>query len=456
MNILYVEDDKAIAEVYSLFLHSKFTDIKIDHFTNGADALSEISHNLEKYSLIITEFALPGKNGGEIFKFINGQMLGIPFIVLSGHDCIRDDNFKCFFQSHVRNAFLLKPCPLEEFIAKVSWCLETEKDKTKVYSKPTANIDEKMPVSSESFLKFNCISCDVYVKLNTDKFVRIINKDELFPTEVILRLISKGVKHFFINKSELSLYGESVTSTLYGMLKAKRNKGDDASKSQMTGKALEIVRSRLIKCGFSQSVLAVTEEVITLQVEMIQSSPELSKFMEKFQLFRKMNTEHSRLVSFLCVAILKEIGWDSESTLQKMCLASLFHDISLPDEFIQKITVNDYLSTLSAIDKKIYENHCKESAHLAKNFSSLAPGIEQVILEHHELPDGTGFPRGLTATHVGALSACLHIADIAANYMWEHDFEMDDVKTRVLEDKEFYSKGFYRKPYDALVKVLKK
>lgn len=456
MNILYIEDDDVIAEVYSLFLHSKFPEMKIDYFKSGEDALVELNKNLEKYSLIISDFALPGKNGGEIFKFVNGQMLGIPFIVLSGHDCIRDDNFKSFFQSHVRNAFLLKPCPPNEFIEKVTWCLGSEKDKLKVYSKPSTNIDEKIPVSCEGFLKFNSISCDVYVKLNSDKFVKIINKDELFSTDAILRLISKGVKHFFINKSELSLYGESVTNTLYGMLKAKKNKSDDVSKSQMTGKALEIVKTRLIKCGFSQSVLAVTEEVINLQVDMIQRTPELSKFMEKFQLFRKMNTEHSRLVSFICVAILKEIGWDSESTLHKMCLASLFHDISLPDDIINNRTADNYLINLSEIDKKIYEHHPEESAHLAKNFSSVAPGIEQVILEHHELPDGTGFPNNLTATHVHALSACLHLADLTADYMWKYDFEMDAIRDEVQKNKEFYSKGFYRKPYDALVKVLKK
>lgn len=456
MNILYIEDDVSIAEIYSLFLHSKFPEIKIDHFTSGADAYLELSNHPEKYSLVISDFALPGKNGGELFKFVNGQMLGIPFVILSGHDCSRDDNFKNFFQSHVKNAFLLKPCPPEEFIAKITWCLESEKDKLKIYLKPSTNLDEKTPLSSEIFLKLNSIPCDVHVKLSSDKFVKIINKNELFSTGLIIKLINKGVKYFYINKSELSLYGESVAQNLYGMLKTSGTRSDDASKSQLTGKALDVIRNNLSKCGFSQSVLDLTEEVILLQVDMIQRSPELSEFMAKFQLFRKMNTEHSRLVSFFCVCILKEIGWDSESTLNKMCLASLFHDISLPDGFVKNIAINDYLNTLSDADRKAYENHCEQSAHLAKNFCSIAPGIEQVILEHHELPDGTGFPKKLTATHVHALSACLHLADVAADLMWKHDFDMEIIKTKILEKKEFYSKGFYRKPYEALAKTLKK
>jgi len=311
-------------------------------------------------------------------------------------------------------------------------------------------------VNSEVFLRINSVPCDVYVKLSSDKFVKVINKEALFSTDVIVKLITKGVKQLFINKSELSLYSESITQTVYAMLKTKAAKLDDMAKSQLTGRALDIVKSNLLKCGFNQSILDVTDEVINLQVDMIKRSPELSKFMDKFQLYRKMNTEHSRLVSFLCVAILKEIGWDSESTLHKMCLASLFHDISLPDDFIAKTAAEDYLKDLSDTDKELYRNHCEESAHLAKNFSSIAPGMEQVILEHHELPDGTGFPKGLTATHVHSLSACLHLADLAADYMWQENFEIAAINEKIVKQKDFYTKGFYRKPYEALLKVLSK
>jgi response regulator RpfG family c-di-GMP phosphodiesterase len=456
MNILYIEDDPDIAEVYTLYLHSKFPDLKVFHYLNGAEGFAELANNTEKYSLVISDFNLPGKNGGEIFKFVNGQMLGIPFMILSGQDCSRDENFKTFFQSHVRNAFLLKPCPPEEFIEKVNWCLDCEKDKLKIYLKESTNIDEKVPVNSEVFLKINSTPCDVYVKLSTEKCLKIINNNELFSTDIIIKLIAKGVRQFFINKSEISAYSESIAQTVFSLLKTKANKMDETSKSQITGNALEVVKSNLLNCGFSKAILDVTEEVIKLQIDMIKASPELSKFMDKFQLFRKVNTDHSRLVSFLTVAIVKEIGWDSESTLHKMCMASLFHDVSLPDNFPNKVIDDAAFKQLSPTEQTIYHNHSEEAAHIAKNFASVAPGMEQVILEHHELPDGSGFPKGLTAVQVHALSACLHLADFAADIMWQENFVIDAIREKVALKREYYCKGFYRKPYEALVKVLNK
>lgn len=454
MNVLYIEDDAAIAEIYYIYLFAKFPKVNIVHFLDGQEAYTELQNNSEKYSLVIADFSVPGKNGGEIFKLVNGQMLGIPFILLSGYDCTRDENLKLFFKTHVRNAFLLKPCPPEEFTEKVVWCLGAETDKLKIYSKGPENVDEKISVSSTIFLKINSIPCDVFVKLSEHKFIKIILKNELFATSIVLKLISKGVEKFWINRSELSLYGDMVAQTLFVMLKSKIPKATEIEKSQLTGKALEIVRSNLLKCGFSPSILPVTEEIINMQVEMIYRSPELMQFMEKYQLFRKMNTEHSRLVSFISVAILKKIGWDSESTLHNITMASLFHDITLPDDYINKIVAAEYLKTLGEKEIKIYEQHAEESAHLARNFNSIAPGMQQVILEHHELPDGTGFPKKLSAQYIHPLSACLHMADVAADLLWTEDFDMDAVFAILQSKKEFYSKGHFRKPYDALLKIV--
>lgn len=456
MNILYIEDDAEIAEIYYIYLHTTFPNVDITLLLDGQEAIEELQKNPDKYSLVISDFNLPKKTGAEIFKFVNGEMFGIPFVLISGYDCTNDENLKFFFHSHVRNAFILKPCQPTEFIAKVKWCLETEKDVTKIYSQAATNIDERIPVNCSVFLKINSIPCDVYVKLSEDKFVKIINSNEVFSTEIILRLLSKGVTHFYVFKSELSRYGETIAHSLYLTLKRKAKRMSDTEKSQLTGKALSIIRNNLLQCGFNKSILSATEEVVNLQVDMIKRDPELSKFVEKFQLFRRMNTEHSRLVSFLCVGILYDVGWNSESTVHNMCMASLFHDISLPEDFNQRMMEAGGIQNLPESDQHLYSIHAEESADIAKNFVSIAPGMQQIILEHHELPDGSGFPRKLTSQVIQPLSAVLHMSDVAAESIWRHNFSFSEVHAEFLKNKLFYSSGYYRKPYDALMKVLKR
>lgn len=352
-------------------------------------------------------------------------------------------------------ALLLKPVSASDLTDKIEWCIGGENNILKIYDQPTTNNDEKVALRSDVFMKINIVPCDIYLKLADGKFVKIINKEELFESQLIQKLILKGVTHFYVNRSELSKYSESSISTLNSLLKTKKHKMDEVQKSQLANKAIEVMRSNLLKCGFSETSLGIADEITNLQLDMIKSSPELSQFLEKFQNFRKVDTDHTRLVSYIIVSILRELTWDSESTLHKMCTASLLHDFSLPEELNQKVTKKDKLEKLTEDEKKNYLRHPEESSHLAKHFEPIASGIEQYILEHHELPDGNGFPRKLTYNNIHPLSATLHLADLVAELLWEFDFDIDKIKQVLDENRLFYLRGFYRKPYQALINIMK-
>lgn len=174
MRIMYIEDDVNIAEIYSLMINDRFPTLEIEHYENGMKALQELKLKPERYKLVISDFNLTNISGGDIFSFVSRQMLGIPFIILSGIDCSNDPNLKSFFESHVRNAFLLKPASLSELTDKIEWCLDSESDLLKIYNKQPKNNDEKIPIRSDSFMKINSIPCDIYLKLGDDKFIKMI------------------------------------------------------------------------------------------------------------------------------------------------------------------------------------------------------------------------------------------------------------------------------------------
>lgn len=455
MNILYIEDDQNIAEIYVLMLKEHFENIEIKHFLDGEKAIEELKKNHTSYNLVISDFKLPNISGAEIFKFVSGQMLGIPFIILSGYDCSKDENLKFFFDSHVRNAFLVKPTTIDELAKKIQWCLAVDNNPLTVYLKEATHHDEKIAINSDVFLKLNYVPCDVYLKINKGKFVKIIKKKEIYENSLIKKLIMKGTTHFFVNRSELSQYGESVVSTLNVMIKTKKNKINDQQKSQLATKAIEVIKSNLLKCGFNKTLMDTTDELVTMQLDLIDSAPEFASFLEKFQNFRMVHADHVRLVSYICVSILKELEWDSETTVHRMCMAVMLHDISLPDGILKLINETKDLQKLSEKDRMSYFSHPEVSSHIAKNFEKIAPGIDQYILEHHESPDGRGFPKKLNFNNIHPLSAVLHISDLVADLLWEHGFEMDKVKDDIRDMKANYQRGFYRKPFEALLRTLK-
>ncbi len=458
--VLYIEDDENIAEIYITLIKEHFIDFDIEHINEGKKALDTISSNPTKYNLIISDYQIGDVTGADLFKLVNGQMLGIPFIILSGYDCSGDEKLKGFFESHVRNAILIKPVEVELLTEKISWALNSETNLLKIYNQKAKNIDEKVPLNSQIFLKLNYIPCDVYLKLNDGKFVKIINKKEIYETSLIQKLIMKGVQTFFVNRSELSLYSESALKTFNVILKNKKNKLDTVQKSQTINKGIQLLKNNLTKCGFSEHMVTAAEELVEMQVELIKGVDGMDSFLEKFQNFSKTYSDHTRLVSYIAVSILKDLSWDSESTLHKMTLAAMLHDFSLPEEFIHREDL--YVDVPTRTDKnfrptkeqQLFLNHPEESSHIAVKFDSASPELEQCILEHHERPDGKGFPRRLNFNNIHPMSAVLHLADLAANILYNSQFDKDALIKYLEDNKANYQRGFYRKPYNSLCKII--
>ena len=454
LKFLYIEDDPNIAEIYTMMIKEIFLNVEVEWMYDCLKAKKEIINNPSKYNLIISDYKIPNGSGAEIFQLVNGQMLGIPFIILSGFDCSNDEDFKGFFSSHVHNAVLVKPATSEELEEKIKWCLNSETDILKVYNKNAVSSDEKVPIDSDVFLRLNLIPCDVFLKLNDGKFIKVINSNEMFEKTLIQKLILKGIKYFFVNRSELSSYSDAVLNTLTASIKTKKKKSNEIQKSQLNSTALNVLKKNIIKCGISESLIIAADEIINLQLDLIKSSKQLEGFIEKFQLFRKASADHTRIVNYIIFAILKDLTWDSESTIQRMSFASLLHDISLPEIFYtQPHDTEEQINNLSDEYKNMYLKHPEESAHIAKNFDSISGGVDRFILEHHELPNGKGFPRRLNYNHIHPLTAVLHLSDFIADLMWVHDYNMDIVVNKIKEKRAFYTRGFYRKPFQAACRV---
>lgn len=77
--------------------------------------------------------------------------------------------------------------------------------------------------------------------------------------------------------------------------------------------------------------------------------------------------------------------------LENLCLAALLHDIGmtlLPKEVLNKP------DKLDEMEYAIVKNHCQMGASLLRE-SSIDQVVSEIILQHHERLDGSGYPYGL-------------------------------------------------------------
>jgi PAS domain S-box-containing protein/putative nucleotidyltransferase with HDIG domain len=116
---------------------------------------------------------------------------------------------------------------------------------------------------------------------------------------------------------------------------------------------------------------------------------------------------HQHRVSELAIAIAEEMNLNTKQ-IQGIHLASIIHDlgkIHIPAEILSKP------GKLSNIEFMIIQTHPQEGYNILKNVKFPWP-IADIILQHHEKLDGTGYPQGLKGDEILLEAKIICVADV--------------------------------------------
>lgn len=132
---------------------------------------------------------------------------------------------------------------------------------------------------------------------------------------------------------------------------------------------------------------------------------ELRSLLDKSEQKDTYTHNHSNRVQDLSVKIAQKLGLSSEINYT-MALASLFHDIGkffIPNEILNKP------SKLSDDEFNYIKKHSTYSSELLKG--KFVDDIAQIVEEHHERLDGSGYPKGLKGNQIRIEARIIGVAD---------------------------------------------
>ena len=138
----------------------------------------------------------------------------------------------------------------------------------------------------------------------------------------------------------------------------------------------------------------------------MEATPALSELLSNMQKGGDYIYEHSLMVSYIACAIANNMDWESKDTKMKLTMASFMHDITLNDHQLAKISNLRTIDQDDFDDEEIKElkDHPLDAAKIIAKLPDFPPDIDTIVAQHHELPDGSGFPRGLTHSNINPLS----------------------------------------------------
>jgi putative nucleotidyltransferase with HDIG domain len=229
-------------------------------------------------------------------------------------------------------------------------------------------------------------------------------------SESIIEAINKGGVHLYFTKpwheEEILLH-----------IKQSISKVEVLAENKRLVELIRVKNDELLELnkGLEQKALEKTKDLM-VQTEKLKESYRKSqiildgivKTLSKIVETRDPYTSgHEDQVAKIACRIAKAMNLSDEQ-LSLIHISATLHDIgkiSVPSEILTKP------SSLTNLEREIIKNHCKVANDILINIEFPYP-VAEIIYQHHERIDGSGYPRGLKGDEIAIEARIIGVADV--------------------------------------------
>lgn len=284
-------------------------------------------------------------------------------------------------------------------------------DGTALNEERNENDDGFLAIRAETFVSGSKSLFDVYVRLGTGRFLKILKAGDDFSKERVDMYLKKGVSSFHIPKVSQQDYlayshrlTESIvqhpavpveTKVIQTLAQGESVLGTLKHKAIVTPEQLKFGETyvRLVHTLVSQLDLAGQN---TLVASLLNSPAQQEHFVSTI---------------LLGGLFARALGFETHKSAALIGMGCLLHDVGLfgdPDG-IELMEVDEMTEAQSLA----YLDHPSKGARILKEIKGLNPAVPQIVLNHHRRRNGTGFPNqsGLGLTKLTAPIEIVAVAD---------------------------------------------
>jgi HD-GYP domain-containing protein (c-di-GMP phosphodiesterase class II) len=263
------------------------------------------------------------------------------------------------------------------------------------------------------------LKSDIYIRLGESKYLRLMKQGDVFDlADMEKYTVKKGVEFLYLKAEQVSDFVRKFQDELVGYLSQKPAiQIEEVVK--IADQVTETIQSLAASVGFTPEVQGLAKTQVQMTIKAMGKSPKLSKLLDKLESYRgQYIASHSTVAGYLACSIASQMQWGSETTFHKLTLAAFLHDITLTNhELAECGTIEEsQKDKFSEAEQKAYKDHPMKGAEAVRQFSEVPPDVDIIIAQHHERPDGSGFPRTLTTTYIAPLAAIFIVAHEMAKF----------------------------------------
>ncbi len=445
--ILCVDDNQNNLFTLSALL-STLTNIQTIEALSADEGLTVLLKN--SVDLILSDIQMPDINGFEFAKILksNKKTKDIPIIFVTA--IFKSEEFIKYGFEIGAVDYITKPIDDNQLLNKIRLYLKLFKEKEQVRQSEKRLYDIAQSIGDGVY------TVDINQKLTfiNQEALQLLGFKE---NELLGKKVHDYIHYKDRNEKKVSSH---VCKVHQSMLLGERVRDNHESLVKKDGSILEVslvATPLIIEDKIVGTVVTFRDKSNEIKIQKLEG--EKSKNQE--QIIHAMvdmiesrdsyTAGHTKRVAYYCELIAKEMGY----TPQKIALlkkSAWLHDIgkiSTPDSVLLKP------GKLNALEYELIQDHLTAGYNLLSQIDAYKE-IANIMSQHHEKYDGSGYPQGLKAEEIRPLSRIMIVADSFDAMTTNRIYKAKKSVTDALEElQELSAKSYHPEVVAAAIIALK-
>lgn len=304
--------------------------------------------------------------------------------------------------------------------------------------------EDFIEIRTDSLRTLTPLQSDVFLKMGAGHFVCVFKKGSVVEEGDLRKFVDSKREHLHIRRGEINASIDLKVRKISEV--AAMPSPDPALVREGFSSGQALLSDLVSQTGFTPEAQNLAKSCVAMALKALGSRPRLSQVLEEIRSREGAYLgDHSLAVGQVACALAHRAGWSSSNTFFKLVLAALLHDLPLKSERLARVRVLDEASSaeLDSPDRAAIRLHPVHAADFARQFAEIPSDVDQILIQHHELPVPGGFPRGLAPRFVSPLSALFIMSEDLVDFM--ESGRSVNFETYFSENRGRYSSAQFKK-----------
>jgi HD-GYP domain-containing protein (c-di-GMP phosphodiesterase class II) len=285
---------------------------------------------------------------------------------------------------------------------------------------------------------------DIYLRRTASDFTLVFKKGDLMDWERVNTYVAKGLKAFYVTLADYSQYtfyvetlGKELANPNHGM---NEDEVLDVLKEMVTFTSYELTE----KLNVSPRIVQNSSNIVCACMNMLEDDKKSMFKLIKLMSNHPYAAKHSVLVSMFAVMLAQESEISSEQKLRNIGLGAFLHDIGITQ---LKFDPED-LEVINAEQREEINKHPQFGKQIIDALRGVPQEVGTIILQHHEQPNGAGYPNNLKGTEIFPPAKMVAIADtfcaLISKRSYREAFSLQEAFARMAQDELKFDRKLLR------------